>query len=100
MHPARAKPETWDLDDDEIASIASDDLHQHRPNRWTGPASTWRGLTEEERTLWKSMKRLGDQDLAAHLYDVFALRQRAADPRTAQDVTVRLVRRPLISDLG
>ena len=77
------------MDSDEIASINSDDLHRHRPNRWTGSTSTWRGLTEDERLLWQSMQRLGDQDLAAHLYNAFALKRRARDPLTAQDVTVQ-----------
>lgn len=80
-----------ELDSDEIASIASEDLHDNRPNRWHGPKSSWRSLTEEERTLWQSMKRLGDQDLAVHLYDTFALKKRARDPATAQDLTVHTV---------
>lgn len=81
----------WDLDKDEIASIASDELHQNRPNRWTGPKSTWRTLTEEERLLWQSMKRLEDQDLAIHLYNTFALKKRGRDPETAQDLIVQNV---------
>jgi hypothetical protein len=81
----------WDLDKDEIASIASDELHQSRPNRWTGPKSTWRTLTEEERLLWQSMKRLEDQDLAIHLYNTFALKKRGKDPETAQDLIVQNV---------
>ncbi|CAH0056565.1 unnamed protein product [Clonostachys solani] len=81
----------WDLDKDEIASIASDELHRNRPNRWTGPKSTWRTLTEEERLLWQSMKRLDDQDLAIHLYNTFALKKRGKDPETAQDLIVQNV---------
>lgn len=89
------RSENWqELDSDEIASIASEDLHEHRPNRWTGPKSTWRALTEEERLLWQSMKRLGDQDLALHLYNAFALKKRARDPSTAQDLTIQTVRQP------
>ncbi|CAI6081202.1 unnamed protein product [Clonostachys chloroleuca] len=81
----------WDLDKDEIASIASDELHQNRPNRWRGPKSTWRTLTEEERLLWQSIKRIEDQDLAIHLYNTFALKRRGKDPETAQDLIVQNV---------
>lgn len=94
MDPSKLKlkPETWDdLDTDDIASVTSEDLHRHRPNRWAGASSTWRGLTEEERLLWQAVRRVGDQDLAAHLYNAFALRRRAGDPGTVQDVTLRMV---------
>lgn len=83
---------TWrDLDSDEIASVASEDLHENRPNRWRGKRSTWRTLTEDERLVWQSMRTLGDRDLAAHLYNVFALKRRAKDPATAQDLVVQTV---------
>jgi hypothetical protein len=81
----------WDLDSDEIASIASDELHENRPNRWTGPKSTWRHLTEEERMLWRSMKQLQDEDLSVHLYNAFALKRRAANPETAQELATTTV---------
>ncbi|KAI9171679.1 hypothetical protein HJFPF1_01166 [Paramyrothecium foliicola] len=79
----------WDLDSDEIASVASDELHENRPNRWTGPKSTWRTLTAEERLLWQSLKQLRDQDLAAHLYNAFALKKRGRNPETAPDLLVQ-----------
>ncbi|KAF7537624.1 hypothetical protein G7Z17_g12821 [Cylindrodendrum hubeiense] len=85
-----ASSANWELDSDEIASIASEDLHQHRPNRWTGAKSSWRTLTEEERLLWQSMKQLQDHDLAAHLYNAFALKRRGRDAVTAKDLMVRL----------
>ncbi|PCD46136.1 hypothetical protein AU210_001548 [Fusarium oxysporum f. sp. radicis-cucumerinum] len=84
-----ASATTWELDSDEIASIASEDLHEHRPNRWTGAKSTWRTLTEEDRLLWQSMKQIKDQDLAVHLYNAFALKRRGRNPETAQDLVVR-----------
>ncbi|ENH61512.1 hypothetical protein FOC1_g10016329 [Fusarium oxysporum f. sp. cubense race 1] len=84
-----ASATTWELDSDEIASIASEDLHEHRPNRWTGAKSTWRTLTEEDRMLWQSMKQIKDQDLAVHLYNAFALKRRGRNPETAQDLVVR-----------
>ena len=86
----------WELDTDEIRSVASDDLHDQRPNRWTGPKSTWRELTQDDRLLWQSMKHLRDQDLAVHLYNSFALKQRGKDERLAQDLTIKTVR---LSDL-
>ncbi|CAM1504505.1 Fc.00g020960.m01.CDS01 [Cosmosporella sp. VM-42] len=79
----------WELDNDEIASIASEDLHDNRPNRWKGPKSTWRALTEEDRLLWHSMKQLQDQDLAVHLYDAFALKRRGGNAVTAPDLMIK-----------
>ncbi len=81
----------WDLDSDEIASIASEELHENRPNRWKGPKSTWRHFTEEERMLWRSMKQLQDEDLGVHLYNAFALKQRATNPETARDLVLQMV---------
>lgn len=83
----------WDLDSDEIASITSEELHENRPNRWKGSKSTWRHFTEEERMLWRSMKQLQDEDLGVHLYNVFALKQRATNPETAKDMVLQMVRR-------
>ncbi|KAF5027586.1 hypothetical protein F66182_328 [Fusarium sp. NRRL 66182] len=84
-----ASAAAWELDSDEIASVASEDLHANRPNRWAGPKSTWRTLTEEDRLLWQSMKQLRDQDLAVHLYNTFALKRRSQDAETAQDLVVK-----------
>ncbi|PTB68238.1 hypothetical protein BBK36DRAFT_1083191, partial [Trichoderma citrinoviride] len=78
----------WDLDSDEIASVASQDLHESRPNRWTGPRREWQRFTVEERRLWQSMEAVEGQDLAIHLYNAHALKKRGKDPQTAQDVTV------------
>ncbi|KAL2757061.1 hypothetical protein ACRALDRAFT_1093052 [Sodiomyces alcalophilus JCM 7366] len=68
--------EAWDLDSDEIRSTASDELHATRPNRWRGAASTWRQWTEEERLLYQSLEQARDRDLAIHLYNAFALKNR------------------------
>lgn len=94
MENTESGPVKWDLDSDEIASITSEDLHTHRPNRWKGPKSSWRTLTEEDRLLWQSMKSLQDQDLAVHLYDAFALKRRGRDPKSAQDLRVTTVSEP------
>lgn len=83
--------ESWDLDTDEIASVISEDLHANRPNRWTGPPSTWRALTREERLLWRSMQQLHNQDLAPHLYDTFALKRAGRSADTARALTIRTV---------
>ncbi|PHH83980.1 hypothetical protein CDD83_2691 [Cordyceps sp. RAO-2017] len=78
-------PTSWDLDSDEIASVTSEDLRAHRPNRWPGAASSWRAQTEEERLLWRSMQQLEGRDLAVHLYDAFAL-NKARRPAAGQTV--------------
>ncbi|KAH0494964.1 hypothetical protein TgHK011_008542 [Trichoderma gracile] len=78
----------WDLDSDEIASVASQDLHEGRPNRWTGPRREWQRFTIEERRLWQSMQAVETQDLAVHLYNAHALKRRGKDPQTARDVTI------------
>ncbi|UNI23426.1 hypothetical protein JDV02_009244 [Purpureocillium takamizusanense] len=83
------RPVRWDLDSDEIASVASEDLYRNRPNRWTGPKSSWRALTAEERHLWRSMRQLEHQDLAVHLYDAFALKRQGRDPATARMLTIQ-----------
>ncbi|KID75366.1 uncharacterized protein G6M90_00g059820 [Metarhizium brunneum] len=83
------QPTNWDLDTDEIASVTSEDLYENRPNRWTGPKSTWREFTREERLLWRSMQQLVDKDLAVHLYDAFALKRQGRDQATAQSLTVK-----------
>ncbi|KAJ4327452.1 hypothetical protein N0V84_002105 [Fusarium piperis] len=84
-----ASATAWELDSDEIASIASEDLRENRPNRWTGPKSTWRTLTEEDRLLWQSIKQLQDQNLSVHLYNAFALKRRNRYAESAQDLMVK-----------
>lgn len=89
---AVATDDDWDLDTDEIRSTASDELYETRPNRWRGPLSTWRHMTEEERLLHQNMEQVRDQDLAIHLFNAAMLRNppqvgNAPSPRT------RLVRR-------
>ncbi|EFY86666.1 hypothetical protein MAC_07264 [Metarhizium acridum CQMa 102] len=83
------QPTNWDLDTDEIASVASEDLYENRPNRWKGPKSTWREFTREERLLWRSMQQLVDKDLAVHLYDAFALKRQGRDQATARNLTIK-----------
>jgi hypothetical protein len=80
--------EWGDLDSDDIASVASDELHAHRPNRWTGAPSTWRNLTKDERMLWQSVARLRNEDLGVHLYNAFALKRQAKEPEGRKLLTV------------
>ncbi|KAK0383926.1 hypothetical protein NLU13_8017 [Sarocladium strictum] len=81
--------EWGDLDSDDIASVASSELHAHRPNRWTGPASTWRNLTKDERMLWQSMERLRSEDLGVHLYNAFALKRQGREAEGRKFLTVK-----------
>ncbi|KAM0283911.1 hypothetical protein ACHAQH_002293 [Verticillium albo-atrum] len=71
---AGAPDDDWDLDTDEIRSTASDDLRETRPNRWRGPPSTWRHMTQEERLLHQNMEQVRNQDLAIHLFNAAMLR--------------------------
>ncbi|RBQ82202.1 hypothetical protein VDGD_06100 [Verticillium dahliae] len=79
---AVAPDDDWDLDTDEIRSTASDELYETRPNRWRGPLSTWRHMTEEERLLHQNMEQVRDQDLAIHLFNAAMLRN---PPQGSQD---------------
>ncbi|TDZ27519.1 hypothetical protein C8034_v009727 [Colletotrichum sidae] len=72
-----AKDEEWDLDSDEIRSIDSEELYETRPNRWKGHPSTWNAYTEEERFLHRSLETIRNRNLSVHLYNVFALKNRA-----------------------
>ncbi|TLD26617.1 hypothetical protein PspLS_04362 [Pyricularia sp. CBS 133598] len=74
----RVDPESsdWDLDTDDVRSISSAELREARPNRWKGPASTWRALTEQDRLVHDAFVSLRNQDLSAHLYTAFALKRR------------------------
>ena len=49
----------------------------YRSNRFGGSISTWRHLTARERLIAEAMETAQSRDLAAHLYNAFALRGRA-----------------------
>ncbi|RAL05922.1 uncharacterized protein BO80DRAFT_397240 [Aspergillus ibericus CBS 121593] len=51
----------------------------YRPNRFRGPESTWRNLTAEERQNAQALEDIRARDLAAHLYNAYALRVRARE---------------------
>ncbi|KAG9789960.1 hypothetical protein KCU88_g1452, partial [Aureobasidium melanogenum] len=50
-----------------------------RPNRYFGPASTWRSWTEQERTVALSLDRVRSQDLSVHLFNAFWLKRKAGE---------------------
>jgi hypothetical protein len=51
----------------------------YRPNRFHGPEPTWRKLTLEDRQNAEALEDLRAKDLAAHLYNAYALRARARE---------------------
>ncbi|EAQ93719.1 hypothetical protein CHGG_01954 [Chaetomium globosum CBS 148.51] len=60
---------------DSASDSDSDRLHETRPNRWRGHPSTWKTWTERERRTWLALENARKEDLAVHLYNVFALRR-------------------------
>jgi hypothetical protein len=56
------------------------DEETSRPNRFAGKASTWKGHTVAERQLATSLDQLQAGDLAAHLYNAYALKMRVRRP--------------------
>ncbi|KAK3382513.1 hypothetical protein B0T24DRAFT_587261 [Lasiosphaeria ovina] len=65
----------WDLDTDEIRSLDSEELHERRPNRWTGAPSTWASWTRQDRKTHAALETATAQDLAVHLYNAAALKR-------------------------
>ncbi|KAK1624920.1 RNA polymerase I-specific transcription initiation factor-domain-containing protein [Colletotrichum phormii] len=90
-----ANEESWDLDTDEIRSVDSEELYETRPNRWKGNKATWSSYTQEERLLHRSMEKLRNRDLSVHLYNAFALRNRAVRPSVAAEPDEADTDRPL-----
>ncbi|KAJ5156691.1 hypothetical protein N7492_009494 [Penicillium capsulatum] len=59
-----------------------------RPNRWAGAAKTYSNLIEGERGIYESMNTARSRDLAAHLYNAYAIRngvKRLSEPGNEQD---------------
>ncbi|KAJ9649998.1 hypothetical protein H2198_010679 [Neophaeococcomyces mojaviensis] len=48
-----------------------------RPNRYEGPASTWRSWTAHDRAVADAVEQERATDLSAHLFNAFALRKKA-----------------------
>ncbi|KAA8649023.1 hypothetical protein EYZ11_000799 [Aspergillus tanneri] len=51
----------------------------YRPNRFRGLESTWRKLTAGDRQIADALENLRARDLAAHLFNAYALRVRAGE---------------------
>ncbi|KNG90749.1 hypothetical protein ANOM_000846 [Aspergillus nomiae NRRL 13137] len=51
----------------------------YRPNRFRGAESQWRKLTAEDRQNAEALETIRARDLAAHLYNAYALRVRARE---------------------
>ena len=66
-----------DPNDDEL------DSEEDRENRFTGPASTWRGYIADERALAASLDQERANDLSVHLYNTHALKSRLYEADTA-----------------
>lgn len=56
-----------DLDDESVPD---------RPNKFHGPASTWRSWTEQERMLAASLDQIRAADLSIHLYNAHAMKRK------------------------
>ncbi|KAK4166308.1 hypothetical protein QBC43DRAFT_16038 [Cladorrhinum sp. PSN259] len=64
----------WDKTTASIYSASTVDLHESRPNRWRGHPSTWKTWTKNERKTWYALENTRNRELAAHLYNVWGLR--------------------------
>ncbi|KAE8152870.1 RNA polymerase I-specific transcription initiation factor-domain-containing protein [Aspergillus avenaceus] len=51
----------------------------YRPNRFQGSESAWRKLTAQDRQNAEALEEIRARDLAAHLYNAYALRVRARE---------------------
>ncbi|MCJ1266678.1 hypothetical protein MMC22_006563 [Lobaria immixta] len=63
-----------------LSEETSDQSEAHpesRSNKYNGPQSTWRSWTVPERGLAESLDKLTAKDLAVHLYNAYALKERA-----------------------
>ncbi|KAK4231205.1 hypothetical protein QBC38DRAFT_467136 [Podospora fimiseda] len=56
-------------------TASEEQLHETRPNRWSGHPSTWRTLTKNERKIWQAIESARSKELSAHLYNVWSLRK-------------------------
>ncbi|KAI1348486.1 RNA polymerase I-specific transcription initiation factor-domain-containing protein [Xylaria sp. FL0043] len=86
-------PDSDDSNDDEEEE---EEEEEERPNRWTGPPSTWQQLNSAEIDTLTALNELRNRDLSVHLYNAFALKHRhrrgttrdAVKPVPDQDVDV------------
>ncbi|RMZ14219.1 hypothetical protein D0862_02086 [Hortaea werneckii] len=64
----------------------SDSSSEDRPNRFEGPAGTWRHYTEQERETAASLDQQRANDLGVHLYNAHALKSRNYSPMRAAEI--------------
>ena len=57
--------------------FVAEESYYTRPNRYHGPASTWRSWTKDDRDVAGSLDQERAQDLSIHLYNAHALRSLA-----------------------
>jgi hypothetical protein len=66
---------------DPVDPFAAEESYYTRPNRYYGPASTWRSWTKADRDVAESLELDRAQDLSIHLYNAHALRLQAQRSR-------------------
>jgi hypothetical protein len=59
--------------DEPVDPFAAEESYYTRPNRYHGPASTWRSWTQHDREVAESTDLERAQDLSIHLYNAHAL---------------------------
>ncbi|KAI7352143.1 hypothetical protein KC354_g12127 [Hortaea werneckii] len=73
--------------DDHVSDVGeSDSSSEDRPNRFEGPAGTWRHYTEQERETAASLDQQRANDLGVHLYNAHSLKSRNYSPTRASQV--------------
>lgn len=67
---------TRDGSDEYLPDSDDSRSEDERPNRWTGPPSTWQQLNSAEINTLTALNEIRSQDLSIHLYNAFALKHR------------------------
>ena len=67
--------------------FAAEATYFTRPNRFYGPASTWRSYTEHERGVSDGLATIEASDLSIHLYNSFVLRQKDQTVNTSRSAS-------------
>jgi hypothetical protein len=74
-HPDAEGSHDHDNLDERVDPFEAEESYYTRPNRYHGPASTWRSWTKDEREVAESLDLERAQDLSIHLYNAHALRK-------------------------
>jgi hypothetical protein len=75
--PAAERARDHEQPDDLADPFAAEQSYYTRPNRYYGPASTWRSWTKDDRDVTESLAEGRARDLSIHLYNAHALRVQA-----------------------